>query len=106
MQEIKVALPAGRDDAEIIGAVDLACRDAGLTQVSKGSLSKYPGCVHWHYKLGSQLGTLEITYWPQEERLWFALRANRYGAWMDALVPQLKREIERWLVAKPSKVRA
>jgi hypothetical protein len=106
MREIDIAMRKGALDQEIVKAIDLVCREAGLTQMSKGSLRKYPGCVHWHYKLGDQTGTLEITFWPEGRRAWFALRPNRFGAWMDALVPQLKADIERWLIANPSEVRA
>ncbi|MEX1071419.1 MAG: hypothetical protein WEC37_02235 [Anaerolineales bacterium] len=106
MKEFEITLPSRATDAEIILAVDTAARELGLTQVSKGSLGLYPGSTHWHYKLGSQSGTLEITFWPKERRAWFALRANRYARWMDAVVPQLKTDIERWLIANPSEVRA
>jgi hypothetical protein len=106
MGELDIKLPRSAEDKDVISAVDAAARELGLTQVSKGSLGLYPGSTHWHYKLGSQTGTLEITFWPKEQRAWFALRANRYARWMDAVVPQLKTDIERWMVAKPSKVRA
>lgn len=106
MREIDIALRKGASDREIISAIDVACREAGLTQVSKGSLGKFPGCVHWHYKLAEQPGTLEITYWPKTQRAWFALRANRHAPWMDSIVPQLKLDIERWLVANRREVQA
>lgn len=106
MRELHIKLPRDAEDKDIISAIDAAARELGLTQVSKGSLGLYPGSTHWHYKLGSQAGTLEITFWPKEQRAWFALRANRYARWMDALVPQLKLDIERWLIANPGKVRA
>lgn len=106
MREIDIALRKGATEREVVNAVDVACREAGLAQVSKGSPGKYPGGVHWHYKLGEQPGTLEITYWPKAQRAWFALRANRYAPWMDALIPQLKIDIERWLIANPRQVNA
>lgn len=106
MREVSITLRKGPTDRDVVRAVDVACREAGLTLVSKGSLAKYAGCTHWHYKLGAESGTLEITYWPKGSRAWFALRANRYAAWMDALVPQLKLDIERWLIANPKKVAA
>jgi hypothetical protein len=106
MGELDIKLPRGAEDKDIISAVDAAARELGLTQVSKGSLGLYPGSTHWHYKLGGQTGTLEITFWPKEQRAWFALRANRYAKWMDEVVPQLKTDIERWLIANPSEVRA
>jgi len=106
MREIELIIPASRSDATIIHAIDYACREFGLSPISKGSLSKYPGCTHWHYKLDSQPGTLELTYWPKAERAWFSLRDNRRAPWMDALLPQLKEDIERWLIATRSELRA
>jgi hypothetical protein len=106
MRELDIKLPRNAENMDIISAIDAAARELGLTQVSKGNLGLYPGSTHWHYKLGSQTGTLEITFWPKEQRAWFALRANRYARWMDGLVPQLKTDIERWLIANQSKVRA
>jgi hypothetical protein len=106
MRELDIKLPRNAADKDIVSAVDAAARELGLTQVSKGSLGLYPGSTHWHYKLGSQTGTLEITFWPKEQSAWFALRANRYARWMDAIVPQLKSDVERRLIANPSKVRA
>lgn len=106
MRKIDIALRDKALDQEIVAAIEVVCRAAGLTQVSKGSLGKYLGCVHWHYKLGFQRGTLEITFWPKERRAWFGLRLNRFGQWMDALVPQLKAGIEMRLIANPSEVRA
>lgn len=106
MREIDIRLRKGATEQEIVNAINVACREAGLTQVSKGNLAKYPGCVHWHYKLAEQPGTLEITFWPQTKRAWFALRINRHAPWMDSVVPQLKIDVERWLIAKPGEVHA
>jgi hypothetical protein len=106
MRELTIKLPPHSDERQIVQAIDMAARELGLKTVSKGSLGLYPGCTHWHFKLSEQTGTIEITYWPSEARAWFALRANRYAKWMDEVVPQLKADIERWLVAKPSKMRA
>ena len=106
MREVAINLPAGAADKDVVYAIDAASREVGLRQVSKGSLGKYPGSVHWHYKSGDQPGTLEITYWPKQGRAWFALRANRRAPWMDAAVPQLKLNIERWLISTRSQVRA
>ena len=106
MQEVDIAISKGASDKDVINAIDLACREFGLSPISKGSLSKYPGCTHWHYKLDSQPGTLELTYWPTAKRAWFSLREDRRAPWMDALLPQLKEDIERWLIATRSELRA
>lgn len=106
MREIEIAVRAGLDADEVIHSVDVAAREAGLTLVSKGRLAKYPGSTHWHYKMDCLAGTLELTYWPQQARLWFSMRANRYAPWIDEHVLKLKQDIERWQLAAPHKVHA
>lgn len=82
---------------EIEDAVESTCRALGLIQMIKTDLSKYPGSTHWHYKLGSRSGTLEVTYWPQEQRAWLSIHHNRHADWMDGLIPQLKTGVEEKL---------
>jgi hypothetical protein len=61
----------------------------------KGTLANYPGCVHWHYKKGKARGTLEITWWERENRLWFKVAKGRTGDWIEGSITRLKGKIER-----------
>ncbi len=85
MTEIPITLPTGtpRTDAEVAEAVEWAVAAEGLHVHSRGSLGKYPGCIHWHCRVGGQPGTLEITWWPREQRLWLAVHSNRTAAWIE-----------------------
>lgn len=89
MREIEVTIAA---DARLDGAdavIEAACAAEGLRLTLKGALKAYPGCVHWHYKLGKEAGTLEITLWAAKRRIWFKVSAIRQGAWMEGMIGQL-----------------
>jgi hypothetical protein len=71
-------------------AVLAAAESLGLVIGSDGSLSKYPGSRHWHLKKPGATGTLEITHWPAENRLWVTYHANRTGdGWVEEAAAQL-----------------
>ena len=91
MREIEIQL-TGSTEA-IWQTIEQMCLDEGLTLTLKGTLARYPGCIHWHFKHGKLPGTLELTFW--EKRLWFKISAGREGVWMDALVEKLKAQMER-----------
>lgn len=94
MTEVELHVPARAQSAAITRLVERACAAEGLTPALKGTLAKYPGCVHWHYKKGKERGTLEITRWEQDRRLWFKVAAGRRGEWVEERVTKLKRKIE------------
>jgi hypothetical protein len=95
MQEIVVPLPSEPDFKAIEQLIGELCLAEGLACQLKSSLKKYPGSIHWHFKRGSQAGVLEITLWPQTNRLWFSLRQGRRTAWVDELIPSLQRKLEK-----------
>jgi hypothetical protein len=53
------------------------------------TLAKFPGCVHWHLKLGREPGTLEVTFWPDAGRLWFTVHERRGGRWIEGKMKEL-----------------
>jgi len=69
----------------------------GLSVNLKGSLAKYPGCIHWHLKRDGQRGTLEITVWVSARRIWFSIQTGRTGAWIEETTVRLKEDLERKL---------
>jgi len=95
MQEIEINLSGNQQQKEIEGIIESACKAQGLHLVSKNTLQKYPGCVHWHYQKNKTAGTLEITYWHTQNRCWFPLRNGRAKPWVAEAVNQLKAEIEK-----------
>lgn len=94
MTEIELALPASARAARVSRVVEQAAAAAGLTPALKGTLVRYPGCVHWHFRKRGTGGTLEITFWPGGRRLWIKVAGNRRSAWMDSVIPRLQRSIE------------
>ena len=95
MQEIEINLSSLQEQKEIEEIVEAACKAQGLHVVAKNTLQKYPGCVHWHYQRIKTTGTLEITYWPAQNRCWFPIRNGRAKTWVVEVIEQLKAEIER-----------
>jgi hypothetical protein len=92
--EIELAVPTRARATSVIKIIERACSAENLTLALKGTLAKYPGCVHWHFKKGKERGALEVTWWGREHRLWFKVAVNRKGQWIDEIVPRLKHSIE------------
>ena len=74
--------------------VEKACRESGLIFKLKSSLAQYPDSVNWHFKKASELGTLEITLWKKEKKLWFSVQAGRNGPWIQETIGNLKLKLE------------
>ena len=94
MIETDVRLPPLFSPALVPHLVAQSCAGEGLTLTLKGTLKQYPNCLHWHYKKGKEPGTLEITWWEQENRLWFKVSAGRRGEWIEETIARLKLKIE------------
>ena len=97
MKEIEFRVPKQCDLADAEGLVERACAERGLIVGMKGSLAAYPGCVHWHYKRPRQTGTLEITVYPKERRVWAQVQDKRKAPWIDEELPRVRRAIEKEL---------
>jgi hypothetical protein len=97
MVELEVYIPVPARPASIPHIVEQACAAEGLVLTLKGTLAKYPNCVHWHFKKGKERGALEITWWERENRLWFKVAAGRTGAWIEEAMARLKEQIEHAL---------
>lgn len=97
MKEIEIDLHGNADDEAIQRAVERACSSARLRCTLKDTLRAYPGCVHWHFKNGTQRGTLEITYWPQQTRAWFSIQAGRSATWIDDVLPAIHKSLAEQL---------
>jgi hypothetical protein len=90
MVNYEVNVPTGEDlmDAEQI--IEACCEKEGLHITLKSTLSKYAGCIHYHYQKGTERGTLEVTIWPRENRIWFSIQAGRTADWIIESVSQLE----------------
>jgi hypothetical protein len=98
MLEVELQIPKGVESKTVPGIVEEVCASNELTCALKGTLVSYPGSIHWHFKQGKQRGTLEITWWESEHRLWFKVTSGRTSAWIQKSLPQLKEQIEKLLL--------
>ena len=57
--------------------IEAAATNAGLDIGSKGTLGKYPGSVHWHFRSPMAKGTAEVTLLVAKSRCWLEVRSNR-----------------------------
>jgi hypothetical protein len=94
MIEVDLQIPSGVNGEQVVKVVEQVCTANELAWARKRTLASYPGCIHWHFKLGKQKGTLEITWWESEDRLWFKVARGRTGEWINKALPKLKKEIE------------
>ena len=89
MDDFEISLPLGTDDKGLERLSDETLEQSGLNVTLRDTLKQYPGCVHWHLKQGRQSGTLELTLWPQEHRVWFSVHRNRSAPWVEAVRERL-----------------
>ncbi len=100
MRVYEIALPAGTDLTTATPRIEAACYAAGLHVTLRGTLATYPGCTHWHLQRAGQRGTLELTLWPADPRLWCKIAAHRAAPWMPATVTELSAAIPAALARK------
>jgi hypothetical protein len=74
--------------------IEAACQHVGLNLTLKGTQSRYPGSVHWHYKQGKLPGTLEITLWYPQKRLWLSVQEGRRADWLPTMCALLREKLE------------
>jgi hypothetical protein len=94
MIEIDVQVPSKIKTEELIHLIEQIGTQHDLVCSLKGTLRSYPGCVHWHFKKEKKTGTLEITWWEKERRLWFKVGDHRSAAWIEETMPHLKKQME------------
>jgi hypothetical protein len=87
--EHPITVPPTIDLTAAIPRIEACCTDAGLRITQRGSLAKYRGCTHWHFKRPNHTGTLELTVWPDQKSAWFITRSNREAEWMPSMIGEL-----------------
>ena len=81
----------GRDLVYHPEAPDLVMKfalDLGLV-VSEHESKGYKGSRHWHVKKSGERGVVEVTWWPEKDKLWVSVRSNRQGNWTADAVAAL-----------------
>jgi hypothetical protein len=97
LRNVEIPLPFGIDCLEVERAIDKALAQVGLQISLRDTLKKFPGCVHWHAKNGREVGTMEITLWPQEQRAWFTVQDGRKADWIGDKMELVQEEMQRQL---------
>jgi hypothetical protein len=100
MREIEFAVPRNADLTQAAKLIEKICAQHELILAIKGALAAYPGCIHWHYKRRDHNGTLELTLFERDRRVWAKLQDGRNASWIDEELPALQWAIERaWQAA-------
>ena len=95
--EVDVEVPESADLSTAARLIEECCAAEGLTLTLKGTLSKYPNSVHWHFKQGFERGTLEITLWERKCRLWLQVAGGRTGHWIEDTLRRLHAAVRQGL---------
>jgi hypothetical protein len=98
MIEVELQIPDRVESDTVIRVIEQVCASHDLTCTLKGTLVRYPGSFHWHFKRSRQKGTLEITWWENNHQLWFKVADGRNSDWITESIPQFKEQIEQLLL--------
>lgn len=97
MRDFEIPLPSDTDFGGVEQTIDKAISTVGLTATVRGTLKKYPGCIHWHIQCGRESGTLEVTFWPRKRRAWFTVQSGRQAPWIEGKMKLLRQAIDQYL---------
>jgi hypothetical protein len=95
MDTITIMIPANHDPAVLIARIERAAAAEGLDVGERMTLRTFPGSIHWHLRRPGGKGVLELTYWPSQGRLWFAVHANRRANWIAPAIERLRARLEQ-----------
>jgi len=93
--EIEVRRPW--DDRAIAEMVERAAASQRLTISLRAGLQKYPGCIHWHFKMNGKSGTIEATMWPSRQRVWLSVQTGRNAEWIKEAVGLMINDLHQTL---------
>jgi hypothetical protein len=104
MQEFEFDVPHCAQGAEFDSAIETTCISEGLEIGMKSSLATFPGSVHWHFKMPGKNGTLEITSFTRDKRIWAKVQSGRSADWIEPCLMRVKASVEKILndCIKPS----
>ena len=106
MREIELRVSKSCDFKRAEALIERIVAERGLIVGLKSALAGYPGSIHWHFKKPKQKGTLEITLYPKDRRIWAQVQDGRKAEWIDQELPPLIRMIETELWRRSSQERA
>ena len=94
MQVVEIELPPRVNLSKVEKSIDETLAAVGLQVSLRGTLKKFPGCIHWHLKSPGMLGTLELTLWPQQHRAWISIQSGRAADWITETLPEIQKLLE------------
>ncbi len=97
MQEIEFTVPAKADLDQAEAVIESVCAAHGLQAGMKSPLASFPGSIHWHYKKPREKGTLELTLFRRDRRIWAQVQEGRKAPWISTVLPLVRSAIEREL---------
>jgi len=83
MQEVEFKVPAEFAFAEAEALIESVCAAHGLDVAMKTSLASFPSSVHWHCKNKKEKGTLELTAFARDRRIWAQVQSGRKAPWIE-----------------------
>jgi hypothetical protein len=57
-----------------------------LIITQRSTLSTKKGSIHYHLKQNTNVGILELTYWPSKKQLWVEIHDNRTADWNKQII--------------------
>ncbi len=87
-----------RSDAsleDVLSIIELWINRNDLSHADPVELRTFPGSLHWHLRRSGISGTLELTVWPAQRRIWMSRRANRDAPWIGELPDEFFRFMSR-----------
>ncbi len=91
---IPLRLSTVASHSKISRCVARAVVRSNLKIKSMGSLATRHGSIHWRIVKPDEKGTLELTFVPQTNALWFAIHENRKAAWIPEKIGALRKYLE------------
>lgn len=95
MQEVEFKVPAKFDFAGAEALIESVCAAHGLDVAMKAAMASFPGSIHWHYKNKKEKGTLELTVFPRDRRIWAQVQSGRKAPWIEIFLPRVQKDMER-----------
>ena len=100
MQNIEIELPQRANLSKVEKTIDATLAAVGLQVPLRGTLKKFPGCIHWHAKSPGRSGTLELTLWPQQHRAWMTIQSRRAAEWIPKKLPEIQKALSKHLATR------
>jgi hypothetical protein len=94
MEQIEFKVPAHTDLKKADALIERVCAAHGLQAAMKGTLATHRGSIHWHFKKTKEKGTLELTLWRADRRIWAAIHSNRTAPWIEPALSKIRADIE------------